>query len=153
MRITPSFSTFARPRTSRMVSSACSHVTFFREMETRPLTSSPDTMFRPLSAARIRSRLTTSASLKSSEISFSPDVGVEAGGAGGAGEGVVVAWAIIWRTGAGGAGVGETGAGAGAVVTAATTGIWAGDVGSFFTGAGTAATLSTGLAVGDHDWL
>ncbi len=78
-------------------------------------------MFRPLSAARIRSRLTTSASLKSSEISFSPDAGAEAGGIGGAGGGVVVAWAIIWRTGAGGAGVGEAGAGAGATATAATT--------------------------------
>ena len=84
--MTPSRSTFARPRTSRIVSSACSQVTFLSEMDTRPLTSSPDTMFRPLSAARIRSRLTTSASLKSSEISFSPDAGVEArGGGGGAG--------------------------------------------------------------------
>src|ERR1700687_1019541 len=120
MRITPSFSTFARLRTSRMVSSACSHVTFFRDMETRPVTTSPQTLFRPLSAARIRSRLTTSASLKSSEINFSPDVGAEAGGVGGADAGVVVAWALIVRTGAGGAGAGQGGAGAAA--TATTTG-------------------------------
>ena len=40
------------------------------ETETLPLTSSPATILRPLSAARIRSRLTTSASLKSSEMSF-----------------------------------------------------------------------------------
>ena len=42
--------------------------------------------------------------------------------AGGAGGGVVAAWAIIWRTGAGGAGAGAAAAGAGADATATTTG-------------------------------
>src|SRR5258706_14825842 len=101
-----------------MVSSACCHVTFFREMDTRPLTSSPETMFRPLSAARIRSRLTTSASLKSSEISFSPDAGAEAGGIGGAGGGGVVALGHNLRPRAGGAGGGAGGAWGGAATAA-----------------------------------
>ena len=41
-------------------------------MDILPFTSSPTTMLRALSAARMRSRLTTSASLKSSEISRGP---------------------------------------------------------------------------------
>ena len=71
-------------------------------------------MFRPLSAARMRSRFTTSASLKSSEISFSPEAGAEAGGGGGV---LGVAWASIWRAGA--AGTGELTAGTGTGTAAA----------------------------------
>src|SRR5262245_6587039 len=151
--MTPSRSTLARPRTSRMVSSACSQVTFFREIETRPLTSSPATMFRPLSAARIRRRLTTSASLKSIEISFSPVAGAEAGGGGGAGAWVVAAWASIWRVGADCCGV-AAGAGLADGVAAAVTGTWT--AGSLLIGvaaviglsAGAVAATTTGLTAG-----
>src|SRR5437667_4699161 len=93
-----------------MVSSACSQVTLWSDTDTLPLTSSPATMFRPLSAARMRRRLTTSASLKSSEISLvgegawpldgAPGVGGAGGGGGGgglgagAGPGAGAAWAM-----------------------------------------------------------
>ena len=72
MRITPPLSIFCRPLTSRIVSSACSQVTLRRETESLPLTSSPATIFRPLSALRMRRRLMTSASLNSSVISLDP---------------------------------------------------------------------------------
>ena len=93
MRMTLPRSSFWRPRVSRMVSRACSQVTLRKDTETLPLTSSPATILRPLSAARMRSRLTTSASLKSSEMSRWP-FPVGGGGEGGeAGGGVGVAWA------------------------------------------------------------
>ncbi len=72
MRRTLPLSSFCNPRVSRMVSSACSHGTLRRAIDILPFTSSPTTMFRPLSAARMRSRFTTSASLKSREISRRP---------------------------------------------------------------------------------
>src|SRR5215470_1587688 len=84
-----------------MVSSARSQGTFFRVIDILPLTSSPMTTFLLLSAARMRSRFTTSASLKSNEMRRWPLVGAGAAGAAGAG----VAWAS-WT----GRGVAATGA-------------------------------------------
>src|SRR5216683_2055477 len=109
MRMTLPRSIFWRPRVSRMVSRACSQVTLRKDTETLPLTSSPATILRPLSAARMRSRLTTSASLKSSEMSLVPEgawpVGADgAPGAGGADGG---------GGGGGGDDGGELGAGGG----------------------------------------
>jgi hypothetical protein len=137
MRITLPFSTFWRPLTSRMVSSACSQVTLRSEIDTFPLTSSPATMFRPLSAARMRRRLTTSASLKSMDRSR-PPLG-----------GVVVTCAITagWGTGVGAAAVAAsvappTLAGSGFGFSAFATGLGA----STLTGSGlTASALATGL--------
>ena len=82
--MTFSRSVFTRPRASMIVSSASSQATLRSEIDILPLTSSPITMLRPLSAARIRSRLTTSASLKSSEIRRWPSAGAGMTGAGGA---------------------------------------------------------------------
>ena len=68
IRMTLSRSSFTSWRASMIVSSASSHDTLRSEIDILPLTSSPMTMLRPLSAARMRRRFTTSASLKSSEI-------------------------------------------------------------------------------------
>ena len=88
MRITPPRSTFSRPRALRMVSSASSQGTLRSAIDILPFTSSPMTMLRPLSAARMRSRLMTSASLKSSEMRCGPPVAAGGGTTGvGAGAG------------------------------------------------------------------
>jgi hypothetical protein len=128
MRRTLPFSIFCRPRVSRTVSSACSQGTLRSEIDILPLTSSPTTMFRPLSAARMRSRFTTSASLKSSEMSRRPFVVliVPAGGAGVAGGGV---GACANRTGGA-----ATMGGAATIGGAATTGAGADATGSGFAG-------------------
>src|SRR2546430_8066700 len=86
MRMTPSFSIFWSPRVSRIVWKARSHGTLRSEIDILPLTSSPITMFLVLSAARMRRRLTTSASLKSNEMSREPFDG-RSGAAGAAGAG------------------------------------------------------------------
>jgi hypothetical protein len=104
IRITPSFSIFRRPRVSRMISRARSHGTFRNAIDILPFTSSPITMFLLLSAARMRRRFTTSASLKSNEMRRWPLVGA-AGAAGAAG----VAW-VNRSGGAAGAGTGAVGA-------------------------------------------
>ena len=101
MRRTLSRSTFTRPRASMMVSRARSQGTLRSVIDILPFTSSLMTTLRPLSAARIRSRFTTSASLKSSEIRRAPLVGgacsTGAGGVAGA------AGACAMRAGSAGA--------------------------------------------------
>ena len=122
--MTPSRSTFTSPLESITVSSASSHGTLRSVIDILPFTSSPMTMLRPLSAARMRRRFTTSASLKSREIRRWPFVasggctagaGVTGAGVTGAGvAGVVGAWA----TTAGPVGFASVGAGLGSAASA-----------------------------------
>ena len=81
MRSTLSFSIFRRLRVSRIVSRARSQGTLRSEIDILPLTSSPMTTFLLLSAARMRRRFTTSASLKSNEMSRWPLLVLGAAGA------------------------------------------------------------------------
>src|SRR2546426_12278800 len=111
MRMTPSFSIFGSPRVSRIVWKAGSHGRLRSEIDILPLTSSPITMFLVLSAARRRGRLTTSASLKSKEMSREPFDG-RSGAAGPAGAGG--AWVMRVGPGLGTAASVLAGAAAGA---------------------------------------
>ena len=117
MRITPSLTTRWSPFVSSTVWNARSQGTFRSVIDILPLTSSPMTMFFPLSAARMRRRLTTSASLKSNEMRWDPFAGAGAGCAGGA------AWATrADADSASGAPFAGSGAGAGAGAAAASFG-------------------------------
>src|SRR2546427_9913544 len=111
MRMTPSFSISWSPGVWRIVWKARSQGTLGSEIDFFPLPAWPITMFLVLSAARMRRRLTTSASLKSNEMSREPFDG-RSGAAGAAGAGG--AWVMRVGPGLGTAASVLAGAAAGA---------------------------------------